>query len=70
MSHVHHVCWCLRPEDMDGAKQLWEARLGTELVDFVPPDLGIRVLINWDGPGRRRSNRVRPGRTSGASSGR
>lgn len=33
---------------MDGAKRLWEERLGAELVDFAPPGLGIRVLINWD----------------------
>lgn len=33
---------------MDEAKDLWEARLDTELIDFSPPGLGIRVLINWD----------------------
>jgi methylmalonyl-CoA/ethylmalonyl-CoA epimerase len=48
MSNVHHVCWCLQPEHMDGAKELWEERLHTELIDFAPPGLGIRVLINWE----------------------
>jgi methylmalonyl-CoA/ethylmalonyl-CoA epimerase len=48
VAQVHHVCWCLRPEQMDGAKELWEERLQTELIDFAPPGLGLRVLINWD----------------------
>lgn len=48
MKRLHHVCWCLQPENMDAAKTLWQDRLQTELLDFPLPDLGIRVLISWE----------------------
>jgi hypothetical protein len=48
MKRVHHVCWCLEPESMEGAKALWQDRLETELRDFPLPDLGIRVLLSWE----------------------
>ena len=62
MNRVHHVSWCLEPENMDAAKEMWEQRLGVELIDFVLEADGLRVLLAWDagvelisphgGPGR------------------
>ena len=43
MNRVHHVTWCLEPENMDAAKEMWEQRLGVELIDFV---------LEADGPAR------------------
>lgn len=33
---------------MDAAKELWERRLGVELIDFVLEADGLRVLLAWD----------------------
>jgi 4-hydroxyphenylpyruvate dioxygenase-like putative hemolysin len=47
---VHHVCWCVRPENMDQARAYWEEAIGLPpLEDLDLPDLGIRVLVSWDG---------------------
>jgi hypothetical protein len=48
MNRVHHVSWCLKPENMDAAKEMWEQRLGVELIDFVLEADGLRVLLAWD----------------------
>ena len=48
MNRVHHVSWCLEPENMDAAKEMWEQRLGVELIDFVLEADGLRVLLAWD----------------------
>ena len=48
MNRVHHVSWCLEPENMDAAKEMWEQRLGVELIDFVLESEGLRVLLAWD----------------------
>jgi predicted enzyme related to lactoylglutathione lyase len=46
---VHHVSWCVRPENMDRARAYWEEAIG-----LAPPedldlqDLGLRVLVFWD----------------------
>jgi methylmalonyl-CoA/ethylmalonyl-CoA epimerase len=48
MNRVHHVSWCLEPENMDAAKEIWEQRLGVELADFVIEADGLRVLLAWD----------------------
>ena len=48
MNRVHHVSWCLEPENMDAAKEMWEQQLGVELIDFVLEVDGLRVLLAWD----------------------
>jgi methylmalonyl-CoA/ethylmalonyl-CoA epimerase len=48
MNRVHHVSWCLEPENMDTAKDMWERRLGVELMDFVLEADGLRVMLAWD----------------------
>jgi methylmalonyl-CoA/ethylmalonyl-CoA epimerase len=48
MNRVHHVSWCLEPENMDAAKEMWEQQLGIELIDFVLEADGLRVLLAWD----------------------
>ena len=46
---VHHVVWCVRPENLERVRALWQDALGLELVDVDLPDLGLRVLISWEG---------------------
>ena len=48
MLRVHHVCWCFEPENVDAVKAFWKERFETKLFDFVQPELGLRVLINWE----------------------
>jgi hypothetical protein len=48
MLRVHHVCWCFEPENVDAVKAFWKERFETKLYDFVQPELGLRVLINWE----------------------
>jgi hypothetical protein len=33
---------------MDAAKEMWEQRLGVELIDFALEADGVRVLLAWD----------------------
>ena len=44
---IHHVGWVVKPEDMDGVKELW-SKLGVELGGISAPDLGLRVLLSID----------------------
>ena len=46
---VHHVVWCIKPESMAPVRAIWEEALGLELQDLDLPDLGIHVMISWDG---------------------
>jgi 4-hydroxyphenylpyruvate dioxygenase-like putative hemolysin len=47
---VHHVSWCVRPENMDRARAYWEDAIGLPpLEDLDLPDLGLRVLVSWEG---------------------
>ena len=68
MNRVHHVSWCLEPENMDAAKEMWEQRLGVELIDFVLEADGLRVLLAWDAGVELISphGRARAGRHDGA----
>ena len=45
---VHHVCWCVHPESLDRVRQMWAA-LGIPLTDVDLPDLGVVVLVSWEG---------------------
>ncbi len=44
---LHHVVFCVRPENQDRAAGLWEA-LGLTFAEVDLDDLGLRVLIDWN----------------------
>ena len=46
---VHHVVWCVRPENLEGVRRYWQEAVGLPLHDLDLPELGIHVLISWDG---------------------
>ncbi len=47
---VHHVAWCVWPEHMEQARAYWEEAIGLPpLEDLELPELGLRVLVSWDG---------------------
>ena len=46
---VHHVVWCVQPESLERVRQLWQQALGVTLVDVDLPDLGVLVLVSWEG---------------------
>jgi methylmalonyl-CoA/ethylmalonyl-CoA epimerase len=45
---VHHVTWCVRPENYDRARAFWEKTVGQPLEDLDLPEIGLRVLVAWD----------------------
>ncbi len=47
---LHHVAFCVRPENMDRARAYWEDAIGLDrMEDLDLADLGIRVLVSWEG---------------------
>ncbi len=44
---LHHVVFCVRPENQDHAAGLWR-ELGLNFYEIDLDDLGIRVLIDWE----------------------
>ena len=46
---VHHVVWCVRPESLERVRALWQRAIGLRLHDLDLPELGIHVLISWEG---------------------
>ena len=46
---VHHVVWCVKPESLPRVRAYCEDGLGLPMQDLDLPDLGIHVLISWDG---------------------
>ena len=46
---------------MDAAKEMWEQRLGVELIDFVLEADGLRVVLGWDAGVELISPHGRPG---------
>jgi predicted enzyme related to lactoylglutathione lyase len=47
---LHHVAWCVQPENMDRARAYWEDAIGLDrMEDLDLTDLGIRVLVSWEG---------------------
>src|ERR1700730_8769853 len=47
---LHHVTWCVEPEHLDRARPYWEDAIGLDrMEDLDLADLGIRVLVSWDG---------------------
>jgi hypothetical protein len=44
---LHHVVFCVRPENQDHAAGLWRD-LGLTFMEVDLADLGLRVLIDWD----------------------
>ncbi len=45
---VHHVVFCLHPDHLDSAADYWRD-LGFDFADFLLDDVGLRVLLDWDG---------------------
>ena len=43
---VHHVVWCIRPENLARVRELWERAIGLPLEELDLPELGLRVLID------------------------
>ena len=48
-NRVHHVVWCVRPESLERVRRFWEEAIGLSLHDLDLPELGIHVLISWQG---------------------
>jgi 4-hydroxyphenylpyruvate dioxygenase-like putative hemolysin len=46
---VHHVVWCVKPESLPRVRAYCEEGLGLPMQDLDLPDLGIHVLISWEG---------------------
>ena len=47
---LHHVAFCVEPENMDRARAYWEDAIGLDpMEDLDLTDLGIRVLVSWEG---------------------
>ena len=46
---VHHVVWCIRPENLARVRAFWEQTIGIALEELDLPELGLRVLISWKG---------------------
>jgi hypothetical protein len=46
---VHHVVWCVRPASFPALRSFWEDSVGLELEELDLPDLGLKVLISWEG---------------------
>jgi hypothetical protein len=44
---LHHVVFCVRPENQDRAAGFWR-QLGLTFAEVDLTDLGLRVLIDWD----------------------
>ncbi len=44
---LHHVVFCVHHRNQERAANLWRG-LGLTFADIALPDLGIRVLIDWD----------------------
>jgi methylmalonyl-CoA/ethylmalonyl-CoA epimerase len=46
---VHHVVWCIRPESIEPVRRFWREAVGLPLQDLDLPELGLHVLISWEG---------------------
>ena len=46
---VHHVVWCVRPESFPGLRAFWEGSVGLTLEELDLPELGVKILISWNG---------------------
>jgi hypothetical protein len=44
---LHHVVFCVQRENQDRAASFWQ-ELGFAFVDIDLPDVGLRVLLDWD----------------------
>jgi hypothetical protein len=44
---LHHVVFCVRHDNQERAADLWRG-LGLTFAEIALPDLGIRVLIDWE----------------------
>jgi 4-hydroxyphenylpyruvate dioxygenase-like putative hemolysin len=44
---LHHVVFCVRSENQESAAAFWRD-LGFEFVDIDLPEIGLRVLLDWD----------------------
>lgn len=44
---LHHVVFCVRPENQDAAADVWRT-IGFEFVEIELAEEGLRVLLDWD----------------------
>jgi hypothetical protein len=44
---LHHVVFCVHHDNQERAADLWRG-LGLTFADIALPDLGVRVLIDWE----------------------
>lgn len=45
---LHHVVFCVRRENQDNAARMWR-NLGFTFTEIDLADIGLRVLLDWDG---------------------
>jgi methylmalonyl-CoA/ethylmalonyl-CoA epimerase len=45
---LHHVVFCVRRDNQDNATRMWRD-LGFSFTEINLADLGLRVLLDWDG---------------------
>jgi len=43
---LHHVVFCVEPDDHDAAADIWRA-LGFEFAEILLEDISLRVLLDW-----------------------
>ena len=43
---LHHVVYCVRPENQDRAAAFWR-ELGVTFEEVALPELGLRILLDW-----------------------
>ena len=46
---VHHVVWCVRPENFAQVREFWEGSIGLTLEELDLPELGLKILVSWTG---------------------
>ncbi len=46
---VHHVVWCVKPENWEAVRAFWEETIGVPLEELDLPDLGLKILVSWHG---------------------
>ncbi len=45
---LHHVVFCVEPKNLERATAFWQD-LGFTFAELDLPDVGLRVLLDWDG---------------------
>jgi hypothetical protein len=48
VDRIHHLVWCVYPENLARVRAYWEHALGIAMVDIDLPESGTRVLLAWN----------------------